>query len=174
MINKSNSMIKGNLHPLTQFMRKSLKYFTDRGFEIAQGPELETEWYNFDALRMFKNHPARDTQETFWIKNENKVLRTQTTSTDIRVVKENKIKPPFKLIIPGRIFRRENPDIIHGHTFYQIDGIAVDKDLNMRHLMGILDEYVKVIYGEKVKTRFRPHYFPFVEPALEMDIQLSD
>jgi len=166
-------MNQGHLHPLTQFMRASLEYFTDLGFEIAEGPEIETEWYNFDALNVPATHPSRDIQDTFWTRDK-RVMRTHTTSTDIRVVKEKSIKPPFRLIIPGRCFRHEATDLTHDTTFYQIDGIAVDKDLNMGHLIGLLDGYMKELFGEETKTRIRPGYFPFVEPGMELDIQLPD
>lgn len=166
-------MNKGNLHPLTQFMRASLKYFTDLGFEIVEGPELETEWYNFDALNVPANHPSRDIQDTFWLTKDRRVLRTHTTAADVRMAKENKLKPPFRLIIPGRCFRHEATDQTHEHTFYQIDGIAVDKELNMTHLIGILDGYMKSLFGDKIETRVRPHLYPFVEPGMDLDIQLA-
>lgn len=163
--------MKGHLHPLTQFMRESLKYFTDRGFQIVEGPEIETEWFNFDALNVPATHPSRDVQDTFWTK-DGKVLRTHTTAVDIRFAKENNLKPPFRLIVPGRCFRHEATDQVHEHTFYQIDGIAVDRDLNMSHLIGLLDGYMKELFGDKIKTRVRPHLYPFVEPGMDMDIQL--
>lgn len=166
--------MKGHLHPLTQLMRMSLEYFTDKGFQIAEGPEIETEWFNFDALNMFENHPARDMQDTFWIKNEKKVLRTQTTSADVRVIKETPIKPPLRLIIPGRIFRREATDPIHEHTFYQIDGIMVDEKVNLGNLITLLDGYFKAILGKDTQTRVRPGFFPFVEPGMEMDVKLPN
>jgi len=162
---------KGNLHPLIQFTRKSLKYFIDRGFDIALGPDLETEWYNFDALNVPATHPSRDIQDTFWTK-DGRVLRTHTTATDIREAKEKKLTPPFRLIIPGRCFRNEATDQVHEHTFYQIDGIAVDKDLNMTHLIGLLKGYMKEVFGDEIKTRVRPHLYPFVEPGMDLDIQL--
>jgi phenylalanyl-tRNA synthetase alpha chain len=195
----------GNIHPLTQFMRRSLKYFTDRGFEIVEGPEVETEWYNFDALNVPATHPSRDVQDTFWLASsdlpraesrgveklvppvpsmaegsnpegtqDGRVLRTHTTAVDVRYVKENNIKPPFRLIIPGRCFRNEATDQTHEHTFYQIDGIAVDKDLNMTHLIGLLDGYMKELFGDKIKTRVRPHLYPFVEPGMDLDIKLPN
>ena len=143
-------MTNGHIHPLTQFLRKSLEYFTDLGFDIAEGPEIETEWYNFDSLNVPADHPSRDVQDTFWLVPSNvegtkdrKVLRTHTTAADIRIIKEKNIKPPFKLIIPGRCFRNEATDFNHEHTFYQIDGIAVGTDLNMGHLIGLLDGYMK-------------------------------
>ncbi len=166
-------MSKGNLHPLTQFIRVSCKYFTDRGFSIYEGPELETEWFNFDALNVPSHHPSRDVQDTFWTK-EGKVLRTHTTSSDVRIVKESKLTPPFKLIIPGRCFRNEATDLTHDTTFYQLDGLAVGENINMSNLIGILDGYMKEIFGKEIKTRVRPGYFPFVEPGIELDIKLPN
>jgi len=179
--------MKGHLHPLTQFMRASLQYFIDRGFQIVEGPEIETEWYNFDALNVPATHPSRDIQDTFWVKTnrpdvqpagpsgdgDRRVLRTHTTAVDVHYVKENNLKPPFRLIIPGRCFRHEATDQIHEHTFYQIDGIAVDKDLNMGHLIGILDGYMKELFGNEIKTRVRPHFYPFVEPGMDLDIMIN-
>lgn len=165
-------MNNGHLHPLTQFMRASLRYFEERGFTIAEGPEIETEWYNFNALNVPANHPSRDIQDTFWMK-DGRVLRTHTTSTDVRQIKENNLKPPLHLIIPGRCFRNEATDLTHEHTFYQIDGIAIDKDLNMGHLIGLLDGYMKELFGKDIKTRVRPHLYPFVEPGMDLDIQLA-
>ena len=167
-------MSKGHLHPLTQIIRLSLKFFTDLGFEIAEGPEIETEWYNFDALNTPADHPSRDIQDTFWLKGVRKVLRTHTTPVDVRVIKENKMKPPLRLIIPGRCFRNEPTDLTHEHTFYHLDGIVIEKDINMGHLIGLLDDYVKYIFGKDVQTRVRPHLFRFVEPGLELDIKMRD
>ncbi|OGD57318.1 phenylalanine--tRNA ligase subunit alpha [Candidatus Berkelbacteria bacterium RBG_13_40_8] len=165
--------MNGHLHPLTQFMRLSLRYFEEHGFTIADGPEIETEWYNFDALNVPANHPSRDIQDTFWTKDD-RVLRTHTTSTDVREVKEKNLQPPLKLIIPGRCFRNEATDLAHEHTFYQIDGIAIDEDLNMGHLIGLLDGYMKELFGKAVKTRVRPHLYPFVEPGMDLDIKLPN
>ena len=165
--------MKGNLHPLTQYLRASLRYFESKGYQIVEGPEIETEWYNFDALNVSADHPARDVQDTFWTK-DNRVLRTHTTATDARYIKENKLQPPFKLIIPGRCFRNEATDATHNYNFYHIDGIAIDHDLNMGHLIGILDGYMKELFGDKVKSRVRPGHFSFVEPGMELDIQMPD
>jgi len=165
--------MKGYLHPLTQFMRVSLEYFTDRGFQIVEGPEIETEWFNFDALNVPATHPSRDIQDTFWLE-DGRVLRTHTTAVDVRYVKEKNLQPPFKLITPGRCFRHEATDQVHEHTFYQIDGIAVDHDLNMGHLIGLLDGYMKELFGKKIQTRVRPHLYPFVEPGMDLDIKLPN
>lgn len=176
--------MKGNLHPITQFMRQSLKYFTDLGFQIKEGNEIESEWYNFDALNVPTDHPSRDVQDTFWLqtnpaearraKGGGEVLRTHTTGTESQIIKEEKIKPPFKIIVPGRCYRNERTDATHEHTFYQIDGIVVDRNVNMSHLIGILSDWMKSIYGQEIKIRTVPSYFPFVEPGLEMHIQLKD
>ena len=164
--------MKNNLHPLTQFIRISLEYFISRGFTIAEGPEIETEWYNFDALNVPLDHPSRDIQDTFWLKDAKKVLRTHTTGTDVRVIREKKLRPPLRLIIPGRCFRNEATDATHNYVFYHLDGIAIDKDLNMGHLIEILDGYMKKLFSQNIITRVRPGYFPFVEPGMEMDIKL--
>lgn len=165
--------MKGHLHPNTQLLRKSLKYFADLGFAISEGPEIETEWNNFDALNVPASHPSRDVQDTFWLKN-GKLLRTQTTSSEPDIVKDKDNKPPFKIVVPGRVFRNESTDNTHNYNFYQIDGIAVDKNINLGDLIAILEGYVKFMFGGTVKTRVRPGHFDFVEPGLELDIQMPD
>lgn len=165
--------MNSNLHPLTQFMRQSVAYFNNLGFEIGDGLEIESEWNNFDALNVPANHPSREIQDTFWT-TDKRVLRTHTTASEVRYINGMKLKPPFKLIIPGRCFRNEATDATHEHTFYQIDGIAVDKNMNMGYLIGILDGYFKAMFGDRIETRVRPHYYPFVEPGMDMDIKLSD
>jgi len=165
--------MNGSLHPITQMIRISLKYFKDLGFEIAEGPEIENEWYNFDALNVLYDHPSRDVQDTFWLKNGN-LLRTHTTATDVRAIKEQKLAPPLKLIIPGRCFRNEATDNTHNYNFYHIDGIAIDKDLNMGDLIGILEGYMKTVFSNKIKSRVRPAHFSFVEPGIELDILMPN
>jgi len=167
--------MKGNLHPLTKFMRLSLKYFKKYGFEIVEGDEIESEWYNFDALNVPADHPARDVQDTFWIDSQDKrVLRTHTTGSELHYIKSSALKPPFRLVMPGRCYRNERTDMTHEHTFYQIDGIAVDKNINLTNLVGILSGWIKDVLGNNVKIRVRPHLFPFVEPGMEIDIMLAD
>lgn len=167
-----------NLHILTKFIRHSLKYFEDQGFLIVEGNDIETEYNNFDALNVPKNHPSRDMHDTFWLKNEKKVLRTHTTATEANIISKlitkNKLKPPFKIVCPGKCYRNERTDLSHEHTFYQIDGIIVDKNINFRHLLGFLSGWMKYIYGNKIKVRINPSMFPFVEPAMELSIQLPD
>lgn len=165
----------GTLHPISQIMNKSLNFFSEKGFQIYFGNEIVSEWENFDALNVPKHHPARDMQDTFWVKsNKPTVLRAHTTGSEVEIVKKNNLKPPFKIVIPGRCFRNERTDSTHEHTFYQIDGIAVSENMNMTYLVGILDEWMKDLFGENIKTRIRPSLFSFVEPGIEMDVKLSD
>jgi len=159
----------GHLHPTTQFMRRIVKYFQEQGFGIAEGPEMETEWYNFDFLNVPADHPSRDAQDTFWI-DEKKLLRTHTTSVQGRVIPGSDIKPPLRYIMPGKIFRNEATDQTHEAVFYQIDGFAIDKNIKLTDLVGILEGLFKSILGPDIKLRFRPHLFQFVEPGIEMDL----
>jgi len=166
---------QGHLHPLTQFNRNALSYFIDRGFSILDGNEIESEWYNFDALNIPTTHPSRDTQDTFWLNGKNhEVLRTHNTGSELHLIATKKIKPPFKLVVPGRDFRNERTDLTHEHTFFQIDGIVVDEKVNMTNLIGNLTDWMKTIFGNDIEVRIRPHLFPFVEPGLEMDVKLAD
>ncbi len=165
----------GHLHPLTQYMRSSMAYFDKLGFKIIEGNEIESEWFNFDALNVPAHHPARDAQDTFWIDSkEPKALRVHTTASESHIVSEKKLKPPFRIITPGRVYRNERTDVSHDHTFYQFDGIVVEKDVNITHLISILSGWIKSTLGEDVKIRIRPSFFPFVRPGIEIDYQLSD
>ena len=137
------------------------------GFEIAEGPEVETDHYCFEALNMPKHHPARDTQDTFYI-NDNVVLRTQTSSVQIRTM-ENK-KPPIRIISPGRVYRSDTVDATHSPLFHQIEGLVVDKGITMADLNGTLELLMKRIYGEDCQIRLRPHHFPYTEPSAEVDM----
>ncbi len=165
--------MNGHLHPLTQMTRESLRYFEAIGYSIAEGPEIESEWYNFDILNVIADHPSRDVQDTFWL-TDGRLLRTHTTATDARVIKENNLKPPLKLIIPGRCFRNEATDNTHNYNFYHIDGIAIDESLNIGNLIGLLEGYMKDVFGDKVKSRVRPGHFSFVEPGIELDILMPN
>lgn len=157
----------GNVHPLTKVMDEIKDIAVGMGFEIAEGPEVELDYYNFEALNIPKNHPARDTQDTFYI-NDNVVLRTQTSPMQIRVM-ENK-KPPIRIIAPGRVYRSDAVDATHSPVFHQIEGLVVDKGITMADLKGTLDAFIKSLYGKDTRVRFRPHHFPFTEPSAEMDI----
>ena len=141
--------------------------FIGMGFSIAEGPEVEYDYYNFEALNLPKNHPARDTQDTFYV-NDNIVLRTQTSPMQVRVMEQQ--KPPIRILAPGRVFRSDAVDATHSPVFHQIEGLVVDKGITMGDLKGTLEVFVKKLYGDSVKVRFRPHHFPFTEPSAEMDI----
>lgn len=164
-----------NLHPLTIFLRHSMQYFIDRGFDIYEGDEIESEWSNFDALNVPESHPSRDAQDTFWINSSvPKVLRTHTTGSEIEIIKKYKLKPPFKIIVPGRIFRNERTDRTHENTFYQIDGVIIDRKVNFRNLISVLDGWIKHMIGKEAITKIQPSFFPFVEPGLEMYAKLPN
>ena len=157
----------GKEHPLTIVLNEIKEIFLGMGFSIASGPEVEYDHYNFEMLNMPKDHPARDTQDTFYI-TENILLRTQTSPVQIRVM-ENE-KPPIKVIAPGRVYRSDEVDATHSPLFHQIEGLVVDKGIRMSDLKGTLELFAKRIYGDDVKVRFRPHHFSFTEPSAEMDI----
>ena len=158
----------GNLHPLTKVLDEFKDTVIGLGFSIAEGPDVETDYYNFEALNIPKNHPARDTQDSFYVE-DNIVLRTQTSPMQIRVM-ENK-KPPIRIIAPGRVYRSDAMDATHSPIFHQIEGLVVDKGITMADLKGTLEALIKSIYGDKAVCRFRPHHFPFTEPSVETDVQ---
>lgn len=158
---------KGKLHPLTQVMNDIKNIFIGLGFEIADGPEVEYDYYNFEALNIPKDHPARDTQDTFYIE-DNIVLRTQTSPMQVRVMEKK--KPPIRVLAPGRVYRSDAVDATHSPVFHQIEGLVVDKGVTMADLKGTLEAAIKGLYGEEAKVRFRPHHFPFTEPSAEVDV----
>lgn len=157
----------GKKHPLTLVLDEVKEIFLGMGFSVAEGPEVELDYYNFEALNIPKNHPARDTQDTFYI-NENIVLRTQTSPVQIRTM-ENQ-RPPIRVISPGRVYRSDAVDATHSPLFHQIEGLVVDKGITMADLKGTLEAVAKRLYGDDVSVRFRPHHFPFTEPSAEMDV----
>jgi len=156
----------GYLHPISQTQYEIEDILTSMGFQILDGPEAETEYYNFEALNIPKFHPARDMQDTFWTEDGN-LLRTHTSAIQIRGIE--KIKPPFRIMAPGRVFRYEATDASHEHTFYQVEGMMVGKDISISHLIYVMEEVLKGIFKKDVKVRLRPGYFPFVEPGFELD-----
>ena len=158
-------MNKGNLHPLTQFMRISIKYFQDLGFDIKEGQEIESEWYNFDGLNVPSDHPSRDVQDTFWT-TDKMVLRTHTSAHQVKSMETR--TAPVRIVIPGRIYRNEATDATHEAAFYQLEGFAIDKDINMSHLKYTLEYLFKKILDSDIEVRFYPSYFPFVEPGMEV------
>ena len=158
----------GRLHPLTQVLNEINSIFVSMGYSIVEGPEIETDYYNFEALNIPKNHPARDTQDTFYLKTKNLLLRTQTSGVQVHVMENT--KPPVRIISPGRVFRSDSVDATHSPIFHQLEGLCVDKKVSMANLKHALQTFVRSFYGPNVKTRFRPHHFPFTEPSAEMDI----
>lgn len=160
-------VLSGKKHPLNIVLDEIKDIFFGMGFSIATGPEIETDYYNFEALNLPPDHPARDTQDTFYI-TENTLLRTQTSPVQIRVM-ENK-KPPIRIISPGRVYRSDEVDATHSPVFHQIEGLVIDKNITMADLKGTLDLFVKKLYGEDTVIRFRPHHFPFTEPSAEVDV----
>jgi len=160
---------RGSLHPLTQTRNLMTDFFVSMGFEVADGPEIETDYFNFEALNIPADHPARDAQDTFYIAGtEGKyLLRTQTSAAQIRMM-QNK-KPPIKMVSPGRVYRADEPDATHSPVFHQLEGLVVDKGITMCDLKGVLDALAKHLFGESVRTRFRPSFFPFTEPSVEVD-----
>lgn len=146
------------------------RFFEKSGFSVVNGPELEDEYHNFDALNVPKDHPARDMQDTFWIKNHpGKVLRTHTSSVQIRFMEEN--KPPFAILAPGKVFRNESTDATHEMQFHQVEGLVVGEGITVEHLKGTLLSFFKEFFGEDTEIRLRPSFFPFVEPGFEVDVK---
>ena len=157
----------GKKHPLSIVLDEIKDVFIGMGYEIAEGPEVELDYYNFEALNIPKGHPARDTQDTFYV-SENIILRTQTSPVQIRVM-ENQ-KPPIKIICPGRVYRSDAVDATHSPIFHQVEGLVVDKGVTMGDLIGTLQVFAKTLFGENTKIRLRPHHFPFTEPSAEVDV----
>jgi phenylalanyl-tRNA synthetase alpha chain len=168
---------RGHLHPISSLIREANAIFYELGFALASGPLLETEWYNFDALNVPKDHPARDMQDTFFIKGEQgMVLRTHTSNVQIRYMKEQAergVQPPYRIISAGKVFRNEATDMTHEAEFFQLEGLAVGEDITLAHLKGTLEQFfAKLFKGAAVEVRFRPSFFPFVEPGVEVDMRL--
>jgi phenylalanyl-tRNA synthetase alpha chain len=158
---------RGRIHPVIQVRREICAIFTSFGFSVVEGPEIELDYYNFEALNIPKDHPARDMQDTFYIE-ENIVLRTHTSPVQVRVME--KVKPPVRILSPGRVYRPDS-DISHTPMFHQIEGLLVDKGISFGDLKGILTAFLKKVFGEKTTLRFRPSFFPFTEPSAEVDIR---
>ena len=162
-----NKQKKGKRHPLTTVLDDLKDICTGMGFTVVEGPEVELDYYNFEALNIPKDHPARDTQDTFYI-NDNVVLRSQTSPVQVRVMEKQ--KPPIRIISAGRVYRSDAVDATHSPVFHQIEGLVIDKGITMADLKGTLEVFVKKLYGEDTRLRFRPHHFPFTEPSAEVDI----
>ncbi len=167
-------MPEGRLHPMTLGIREIAEIFGRMGFGVARGPELEDEWYNFTALAIPADHPARDMQDTFWTKEEiPRVPRTHTSPVQIRYMQEQLekgVQPPYRIIVPGKAFRNEATDATHEAQFFQNEGLCVGEGISLAHLKGTLDQFFKEYLGEEAKVRFRPSFFPFTEPSVEVDV----
>jgi phenylalanyl-tRNA synthetase alpha chain len=162
--------LTGARHPLTTLMEHMSDIFIAMGWEVAEGPELENEWFNFDALNMDADHPARGTQDTFFIEPEDRhlLLRTQTSPVQVRSLLDRGV--PLYVVSPGRVFRKDELDATHTPVFHQLEGIAIDKGLTMAHLRGTLEHLARAVIGEGARIRLRPNYFPFTEPSAELDV----
>lgn len=157
----------GHRHPMTIVLDDLKDIFMGMGYSIAEGPEIENAYYNFDALNIPEEHPAKDEQDTFYI-NEEMMLRTSTSPVQVHVMENS--KPPIKIIAPGRVFRSDEVDATHSPVFHQIEGLVIDKGITMGDLKGALEVFIRELYGDSVKVKFRPHFFPFTEPSAEMDM----
>ncbi len=157
----------GHIHPLTAVQRRIEDIFIGMGFSIAEGPEVEYDYYNFQALNIPPNHPARDTQDTFYI-TENILLRSQTSPVQVRTMEKQ--KPPIRVISPGRVYRSDAVDATHSPLFHQVEGLVVDKGVTMGDWKGMMETFAKEFFGEGTRLRFRPHHFPFTEPSAEIDV----
>lgn len=157
----------GHSHPNTMVLEEVERIFTGMGYEVVEGPEVEYDYYNFEALNIPANHPAKDEQDTFYI-NDKILLRTQTSPVQVRVMEQK--KPPIRMIAPGRVFRADEVDATHSPSFHQIEGMVIDNGITFSNLKGTLTQFVQKLFGKKTKVKFRPHHFPFTEPSAEMDV----
>ena len=157
----------GHRHPNTIALEEVERIFVGMGYEVVEGPEVEYDYYNFEALNIPANHPAKDEQDTFYI-NDKILLRTQTSPVQVRVMEQK--KPPIRMIAPGRVFRADEVDATHSPSFHQIEGMVIDKGITFSNLKGTLTQFVQKLFGKETKVKFRPHHFPFTEPSAEMDV----
>lgn len=164
--------MKGHLHPISLAISKINTIFNKQGFEFAEGPLIESEFYNFDALNVPRDHPSRDMQDTFWIKGKDEtVLRTHTSTVQVRYMEEH--KPPMRIISMGRVFRNEATDTTHEAQFYQVEGMYIDTNVTLAHLKGTLEHFFSEFFERDIQLRLRPGFFPFVEPGVEVDMLLK-
>jgi phenylalanyl-tRNA synthetase alpha chain len=157
----------GRKHPLTVILKEIVDIFEDMGFGVVEGPEIETEYYNFEALNIPKDHPSREAFDTFYIEGTY-LLRSHTSPVQVRFMEEN--KPPFRIIVPGRVYRPDATDASHSFMFHQVEGLMVGEDISLADLKGVLEIFSKRLFGKATRMRFRPHFFPFTEPSAEVDI----
>lgn len=167
---------RGHLHPITQILRKIEDIFLRMGFTVAEGPEIETEYYNFDALNMAEDHPARDMQDTFWLKDRNKnnerlLLRTHTSAVQVRYMETR--EPPIRIVVPGIVYRYEATDASHDIEYWQLEGLMVDKNVSVANFKAVIERFFSELFGKKIETRLRPYYFPYTEPSFEVDVSCA-
>lgn len=160
---------RGAMHPINRIIEEIENIFIGMGFTVAEGPEVETDYYNFEALNLPKNHPARDMQDSFFI-TEDILMRTQTSPVQARTMEKRQGEVPVKIISPGKVYRRDDDDPTHSHMFTQIEGLAVDKGIRMSDLKGVLLQFVREMFGPHTQIRLRPSFFPFTEPSAEVDV----
>ena len=161
----------GSLHPMNIALERMIDIFVGMGYEVVEGPEVEYDHYNFELLNLPKNHPARDAQDTFYI-DDNIVLRTHTSPVQARIMTTR--KPPIRIVCPGRVYRADEADATHSPVFHQMEGLVIDENITMGDLKGTLDEFARQMYGEGIRTRFRPSFYPFTEPSAEVDLTCAN
>lgn len=165
----STKISVGSIHPITKVINDVEELFISMGYDVVEGPEVESDLYNFEMLNLPKGHPARDTQDSFYITNDT-LLRTQTSPVQVRTMLANIKKTPIRIICPGKTYRKDNDDATHSHEFHQIEGLVVDENISMADLKGTLEVFAKKMFGERREIRFRPSHFPFTEPSIEVDV----
>ena len=160
----------GSMHPISTLMQEMVNFFQKYGYEVASGPEIETAYYNFEALNIPEDHPAQEMWDTFWIKGQKgKLLRTHTSPVQVRYMEKH--RPPIKIVVPGKVFRNEATDATHEVQFHQLEGLCVTENATLAQMKGVLDELLRKVFGSTVEIRYRPSFFPFTEPSLEVDMK---
>ncbi len=162
-------IVKGSKHPLNKVIEEVEELFISMGYDVVTGPEIEKDLYNFEKLNLPKDHPARDAQDSFYL-TEEYLLRTQTSPVQARTMENNLEKGPIRIICPGKVYRRDNDDATHSHQFHQIEGLVIDENISLAHLKGTLEVFAKRMFGNEREIRFRPSFFPFTEPSIEVDV----
>ena len=166
----ATKIVNGSPSIVEKIIEQSEEFFITMGYDVIEGPEIELDKYNFEMLNLPKDHPARDAQDTYYLKDEELLLRSQTSPVQIRTMLKGKGKEPIRMICPGKTYRREDINATHEQEFNQIEGLVIDKNISLSDLKGTIDAFIKHIYGEKTETRFRPSYYPFTEPSVEIDM----
>lgn len=178
MLKNMQEAQRGHIHPISSLIREANQIFSEMGFEFAEGPLVENEWYNFDSLNVPKNHPARDMQDTFFMKDEPEmVLRTHTSPVQVRYMEEQKkkgVEPPYRIVVPGKVFRNEATDMTHEAEFFQIEGLVVGENITLGHMKWTIEQFLQKIFeGAQVEIQLRPSFFPFTEPSVEVAMRLT-